>query len=206
MRPWRREVPGNIATLVVRSGGAMGPSRSEVARREALAAAADLIAERGVYNLTIEDVAARSGVAKTTIYRHWPTRGPLVIDAVRSCWAHLPTPDTGDLRTDLVRLFEGMVRLDLSSLAGRMMPSLLGASVRDPELDRLTQQLSDERARPVQEILARAVARGELPDDLDAEVALGLIVGPLLYRKLHRRQALTQEYLEACIDGAIAGL
>ena len=155
----------------------MGPSRSDVARREALAAAADLIAERGVDNLTIEDVAARSGVAKTTIYRHWPTRGPLIIDAVRSCWAHLPTPDTGDLRTDLVRLFEGMVRLDLSSLAGRIMPSLLGAA-----------------------------ARGEVPADLDEEVALGLVVGPLLYRKLHRRSPLTQEYLEACIDAAVAGL
>jgi AcrR family transcriptional regulator len=184
----------------------MGPSRSDVARREALAAAADLIAERGVDNLTIEDVAGRSGVAKTTIYRHWPTRGPLVIDAVRSCWAHLPTPDTGDLRTDLVRLFEGMVRVDLTSLAGRIMPSLLGAAARDPELDRLTRELVEERARPVREILARAVARGELPVDLDEEVALGLVVGPLLYRKVHRRQALTQEYLEACIDGAIAGL
>jgi AcrR family transcriptional regulator len=184
----------------------MGPSRSDVARREALAAAADLIAERGVDNLTIEDVAARSGVAKTTIYRHWPDRGPLIIDAVRSCWAHLPTPDTGDLRTDLVRLFEGMVKVDLSSLAGRIMPSLLGASVRDPELDRLTQQLSEERARPVLEILARAVARGELPADLDEEVALGLIVGPLLYRKLHRRRPLTARHLEACIDAAVAGL
>jgi AcrR family transcriptional regulator len=184
----------------------MGPSRSEVARREALAATADLIAERGVDNLTIEDVAARSGVAKTTIYRHWPGRGPLIIDAVRSCWAHLPTPDTGDLRTDLVRLFEGMVRVDLSSLAGRIMPSLLGAAARDPELDRLTRELSEERARPVREILGRAVARGELSDAVDEEVALGLVVGPLLYRKVHRRLPLTAEYLEACIDAAVAGL
>jgi AcrR family transcriptional regulator len=184
----------------------MGPSRSDVARREALAAAADLMAERGVDNLTIEDVAARSGVAKTTIYRHWPSRGPLIIDAVRSCWAHLATPDTGDLRTDLLRLFEGMVRVDLSSLAGRIMPSLLGASTRDPELDRLTRELSEERARPVLEILARAVARGELAADLDEEVALGVIVGPLLYRKLHRRLPLTPEHLEACIDAAVAGL
>ena len=184
----------------------MGPSRSDVARREALAATADLIAERGVDNLTIEDVAARSGVAKTTIYRHWPTRGPLVIDAVRSCWAHLPTPDTGDLRTDLVQLFEGMMRVDLSSLAGRIMPSLLGAAGRDPELDRLTRELSEERARPVREILDRAVARGDLSAAVDEEVALGLVVGPLLYRKVHRREPLTAEHLEACIDAAVAGL
>ncbi|HZB71288.1 MAG TPA: TetR/AcrR family transcriptional regulator [Acidimicrobiales bacterium] len=184
----------------------MGPSRSDVARREALAATADLIAERGVDNLTIEDVAARSGVAKTTIYRHWPSRGPLIIDAVRSCWAHLPTPDTGDLRTDLVRLFEGMVRVDLSSLAGRIMPSLLSVAGRDPEVERLTRELAEERARPVREILGRAVARGELSTAVDEEVALGLVVGPLLYRKLHRRLPLTTEYLEACIDAAVVGL
>jgi AcrR family transcriptional regulator len=184
----------------------MGPSRSDVARREALAATADLIAERGVDNLTIEDVAARSGVAKTTIYRHWPSRGPLIIDAVRSCWAHLPTPDTGDLRTDLVRLFEGMVRVDLSSLAGRIMPSLLSVAGRDPEVERLTRELAEERARPVREILGRAVARGELSAAVDEEVALGVVVGPLLYRKLHRRLPVTTEYLEACIDAAVVGL
>ena len=184
----------------------MARARSVEAHRRALEAAAGVVAERGLEGLTVDEVAIRSGVAKTTIYRHWPSRAPLIIDAVRSCWAHLPTPDTGDLRTDLVRLFDGMVRLDLSSLAGRMMPSLLGAATRDPELDRLTRELTEERARPVREILARAVARGDLPADLDEEVALGLVVGPLLYRKLHRRLPLTQEYLEACIDAAIAGL
>ena len=58
----------------------------------------------------------------------------------------------------------------------------------------------------MREILGRAVARGELPADLDEEVALGLIVGPLLYRKLHRRRPLTAKHLEACIDAAVAGL
>jgi len=184
----------------------MGTSRSEVGRREALGAAADLIDERGVDNLAIEDVAARSGGDKNTIYRHWPTRGPLVIDAVRSCWAHLPTPDTGDLRRDLAQLFEGMTRVDLSSPAGRIMPSLLGAAGRDPELDRLTRELVEERARPIREILRRAVGRGELPDGLDEEVAVGLVIGPLLYRKVHLRQPLSPRYLEACIDAAVAGL
>ena len=184
----------------------MGPSRSEVARREALAATADLIAERGVDNLTIEDVAAVSGVAKTTIYRHWPGRAALVIDAVRSCWTHLTTPDTGTLRDDLVTFFEWMVRLDLSAQAGRIMPSLLSAASRDPELDRLTRDLMEERLRPVRSILARAQQRGELPPTIDEEVAIGLVVGPLLFRKSHRRLPVTPEYLEACIDGAVAAL
>jgi AcrR family transcriptional regulator len=189
-----------------RRGDEEAMGRSEVARREVLAATADLIAERGVDNLTIEDVAARSGVAKTTIYRHWPGRGPLVIDAVRSCWSHLTTPDTGSLREDLLTLFESMVRVDLSALAGRVMPSILSAAGRDPELDRLTRELVEERARPVREILARAQARGELPATLDDEVAISLIVGPLLFRKVHRRLPLTPEFLAGCIDGAVAAL
>ena len=92
----------------------MARPRSEEARRKALAAATDLIVERGVGNLTIEEVAARSGVAKTTIYRHWPERASLIIDTVRASFEHVATPDTGSLRGDLEACFGGMVRADLS--------------------------------------------------------------------------------------------
>ena len=73
----------------------MARPRSDEARRKALDAARDLIVEKGVVNLTIEDVAARSGVAKTTIYRHWPERTSLIVDAVNAMFEHLRTPDTG---------------------------------------------------------------------------------------------------------------
>src|SRR5436190_2605757 len=102
----------------------MARPRSEEARRKALAAATDLIVERGVANLTIEEVAHRSGVAKTTIYRHWPERASLVLDTVRACFAAVPTPDTGTLRGDLDAYFAGRMMADLTGTVGDLMPAI----------------------------------------------------------------------------------
>src|SRR3954451_24594291 len=113
----------------------MARPRSEEARRKALAAAMDLIIERGVANLSIEEVAQRSGVAKTTIYRHWPERSALVLDTVGSCFEHVGTPDTGSLRGDLEAFFSGMVMADLSGTVGKLMPAIIEAAGRDSEIE-----------------------------------------------------------------------
>ena len=142
----------------------MARPRSEEARRKALAAATDLIVERGVANLTIEEVAARSGVAKTTIYRHWPERASLIIDTVRATFEHVGTPDTGSLRGDLEAYFGGMVRADLSGKVGQLMPCLIDAAARDPEIELLLDRIGVERQQPILAIVERAQERGELPD------------------------------------------
>jgi AcrR family transcriptional regulator len=184
----------------------MARPRSEEARRKALAAATELIIERGVSNLTIEEVASRSGVAKTTIYRHWPERGSLVLDTVRLCFGAVPTPDTGSLRGDLDAYFEGMVMADLSGPIGHLMPSLIEAARRDSEIELLVDKVSQERQRPILDIVERAQARGELPEDLDLRVVIGTIVGPIVFRKLVWRQPLDAAYLKGCLDVAVAGL
>jgi AcrR family transcriptional regulator len=184
----------------------MARPRSEEARRKALAAATELIVERGVSQLTIEEVASRSGVAKTTIYRHWPERGSLVLDTVRACFDAVPTPDTGSLRGDLDAYFEGMVMADLSGPIGMLMPSLIEAASRDSEIELLVDRVSQERQRPIIDIVERAQARGELPADLDPRVVIGTIVGPIVFRKLIWRQPLDAGYLRGCLDVAVAGL
>ena len=184
----------------------MARPRSEEARRKALAAATELIVERGVSNLTIEEVANRSGVAKTTIYRHWPERGSLVLDTVRACFGAVPTPDTGTLRGDLDAYFNGMVMADLSGPIGHLMPSLIEAASRDSEIELLVDRVSQERQRPILDIVERAQARGELPGDLDPRVVVGTIVGPIVFRKLIWRQPLDAAYLQGCLDVAVAGL
>jgi AcrR family transcriptional regulator len=184
----------------------MARPRSEEARRKALAAATELIVERGVSNLTIEEVANRSGVAKTTIYRHWPERGSLVLDTVRSCFGEVPTPDTGSLRGDLDAYFNGMVMADLSGPIGHLMPSLIEAASRDSEIELLVDRVSQERQRPILDIAERAQARGELPAELDPRVVIGTIVGPIVFRKLIWRQPLDAAYLQGCLDVAVAGL
>lgn len=183
----------------------MSLSRSERVRRQVLDAVVELIDEGGIDNLTMEGVAARSGVAKTTVYRHWPTRSALIVDAVRGCWAHLVTPDTGDLRRDLRAAFATMQETELGPVS-RMMPSLMAASMRDPELERLTKTLGDERKRPILEMLERARDRGELPAGLDLELAFAVILGPLVFRKVNLREPITDAYLDGVIEVAIAGL
>ena len=101
----------------------MGTSRSDKARAEVLEAAADIVAEVGLERTTIEEISARSGVAKTTIYRHWPSKQALMVDTVRGCFLPMATPNTGDLRADLITCFDGMVRSGLSGRVGRMLPS-----------------------------------------------------------------------------------
>jgi AcrR family transcriptional regulator len=184
----------------------MARPRSEEARRKALSAATDLIVERGVGNLTIEEVAARSGVAKTTIYRHWPERASLIIDTARSTFEHVGTPDTGSLRGDLLAFFGGLVRADLTGKVGRLMPCLIDAAGRDPEIEHLLDRLGEERRRPILSIVARSQERGELPTDLDLDVAIGTIVGPIVFRRVIWRQPVDATYLEGCIDVALAGL
>jgi AcrR family transcriptional regulator len=184
----------------------MARPRSEEARRKALAAAVDVIVDKGVGDLTIEEVAQRSGVAKTTIYRHWPERASLIVDTVRSCFEHVSTPDTGSLRGDLEAYFAGMVRADLTGKVGQLMPCLISAAGRDPEIELLVDRISVERQQPILAVVARAQARGELPADLDSRVVVGTIVGPIVYRKLVGRQPVDAAYLSGCLDVAIAGL
>ena len=184
----------------------MARPRSEEARRKALAAAMDVIVEKGVGDLTNEEVAQRSGVAKTTIYRHWPERASLIIDTVRSSFEHVSTPDTGTLRGDLDAFFGGMVRADLTGKVGQLMPCLIDAAGRDAEIELLLDRIAIERQQPVLLIVSRAQERGELPADLDPRVVVGTILGPIVFRKLVWRQPLDAAYLTGCLDVAVAGL
>ncbi|MFV0256942.1 MAG: TetR/AcrR family transcriptional regulator [Acidimicrobiales bacterium] len=184
----------------------MARQRSEEARLKVLASVGDVIIERGVEGLTIEEVAQRSGVAKSTIYRRWPERASLIIDTVQSVFAHVVAPDTGSLRGDLDAYFELMTAADLSGRVGRLMPSLTASAARDPEISAALDRLADERERPVRIIMERAVARGELPDDLDFDVVMGTVIGPIVFHKMIRRASVTPGYAAGCLDVALRGL
>ena len=185
----------------------MRTRRSERARAEALEAAADLVAAVGVDRLTIDEVAARSGVAKTTIYRHWPSKQALVLDAIRSaCLLPTPTPNTGDLRADLTACFEGMIHAGLSGRPGQMLPALLDGANRDAALDVLVRDYIRERAGPTRTVLELAQLRGDLSADLDLDLAVTLVVGPLLYRKVIVREPITAPFVAAVVDAALRAL
>jgi AcrR family transcriptional regulator len=181
-------------------------NRSERCRRDVLDAAADLVAEVGVERLTIDEVAVRSGVAKTTIYRHWPSKQELIVEAVHGCLAAPVTPNTGRLRDDLVQCFEGMIQTDLDGRVGKMYPSLLDAAQRDPHLAELVQRYQRDRRQPVVTAVQLAQARGELDADVDPELAATVLIGPLKYQKVVLQRPVTRALIESVVDTVLAGL
>ena len=181
------------------------PTRSERARQAVLDATADLVAEVGVDRTTIDEIANRSGVAKTTIYRHFATKEVLVVEAVHACTAFVPVvTDTGSLRDDLISCFSGMTKASYDGRLGDMMLSLMDAAQRDPELGRLVRAQFDQKRRYATSVIERAVARGDMPADVDIDLLVTLLAGPLVYTKLVRRQRVTDELVAAVVDTVLA--
>ena len=147
----------------------------------------ELLADIGFAALTIEAVATRAGVGKATLYRRWPGKEQLVIDAVRTL-SEDPDPDTSaGARDELVGLLEAVRRKSISSLAGRIFPRLIGESVDNPEfMRRYREQVLDPRRDRFRTALLRAVEQGLVRADVDTDHAIGLLVGPMAYRNLIR--------------------
>ncbi len=172
-----------------------------------LEACAELIAEEGFAGVSIEAVSARSGAAKTTVYRHWPSREALCIEAFGACAGpHSPLPDTGALRDDLVAVLSGLAeRLNDPSWTASVT-SLLDAAGRDPELAELHRATVADRRRALTGVLERAMERGDLAPGLDLETATALLAGPLFYRGIVSREPLDDAFVASVVDAALPGL
>ncbi|MHA7630146.1 TetR/AcrR family transcriptional regulator [Corallococcus sp. M7] len=184
--------------------------RSERSRQAILTAAVELVGEMGYARLTIEAIAARAGVGKQTIYRWWPSKGAVVLDAfVELSGGNQPAalPDTGNLKADLREVLRATVqeltdpRFELPSRA------LTAESQADPAL---AQQFVEAVLRPhlraVQERLRSAQRAGQVAKGVDLDVAVELLVGPLFHRWLLRTAPLTSAYADTVVDLAIAAL
>jgi AcrR family transcriptional regulator len=184
----------------------MGRPRSEEARQAALTATVDLLLEHGIEAVAFEDVAARSGVAKSTLYRHFGSKHGMIAAAVRSTLVEAPTPDTGDLAADLTAIFVHAEQIDAEHRTGEVMAALLAASERDDELRRNLLAMREERRRPVRTVLQLAQLRGEISRDLDLEFAIALLIGPFVQRRLIDRVEVTREFRTAVIDHVVVAL
>ena len=184
----------------------MARPRSEEARQAALAATVDLVLAHGVEGVTFEDVAARSGVARTTLYRHFGTKQAMVVAAASSCFVELPTPDTGNLAEDLRVIFERAKAVEEERRLPDIIPALLSASDRDPDLHHCVLAMLEERRRPIRTVLQLAQLRGEIGRDIDLDVALALLIGPFVQRRWIDRQELTPEFRDAVLEHVVAGL
>jgi AcrR family transcriptional regulator len=149
-----------------------------------LQAALELVVEGGLQGTTIEGIAARAGVGKATIYRRWKTKEELFTEALRTIAVRLPDPDTGSLRGDIM----GVLAWNLEHMprkAALLMPRLMVEAADDPGLFAVMREvLVDPRRDVLKAILRRAIARGELREDLDLEDVVDLLIGPLIYEIL----------------------
>ncbi len=175
-------------------------------RTKVVHAAIDLLLSDGANGVTIEAVAARSGVAKTTIYRQWDDRDQLLLDAIGAlsgetmCYRH-----TASLRDDLIAgLAQLVVALKRTEWA-RIVPTMLDAAERNAHFAALTKAFIDSRRRPLRQRLELAKRNGELPPDADIELMVGLLVGPLFYRRYITRQPVSAALARHVVDAVLAG-
>jgi AcrR family transcriptional regulator len=185
-----------------------GRPRSEKAREAILEAAAELLLARGLEAVSMDEVAERAGVSKATIYRWWPTKETLALDALYHEWAVPPQGRaSGTLRGDLLSLLRPWVRLVGKRPYGRVIAALITEAQTDPAFGRqYRERFVEPRRDQVRPILLDAIARGELPPNTDVELALDLLYGPLYHRLLHGHAPLTERFLRDLVDTVLAGL
>lgn len=185
--------------------------RSDASRRAILRAAFDLVGEVGYAKLSIEGIAARAGVGKQTIYRWWPSKGAVLFDAFlmlsEGSGGSPALPDTGDLEADLVAVLRATVDELNDPRYDEPMRALNTEIAHDPELARTYLQRLERPMRELKKDRLRSAQRaGELPADLDLDVAVDLIWGPLLNRWMLRGGELTGDYAERVVVAALDGL
>ena len=201
----RDDPSGGAAAPDAPSAPSAGRPRSEEAHRAILEATLSLLVDVGYSGLTVEGVAQRAGVGKATIYRRWPSKLPLVIEAFRQL-PGLEEADTGDLATDLKQMLKSYLRTYHSTPLGAVVPSLAGELPHNPELMQLFAPVVGERRQPLIRALERAVARGEIPPDTDLSLAADLIVGPITVRLFFSRAKPTPKLVPAIVKLALDGI
>jgi AcrR family transcriptional regulator len=186
---------------------APGRPRSQRARRAVLDAARALFEERGYAAATVEAIAARSGVAKTTIYRSWPNRASLLVDVlVEEAAIVAPPPDGRDplraLRTEVRR---GAVAAN--GLTGRLLTSLLGEAQQDLEVRAaLLEGLFYPRREASAIVIRRAQASGAVRSDVPPSIATDLLFGPLFFRMFVQHEPVTEAFVKQVFQYVLEGL
>jgi|SRR5690348_3333512 AcrR family transcriptional regulator len=160
------------------SGARLGPGRPRSKRSEEaiLSATMKLLTNEGYARLTLSKVAARARASKSTIYRRWPSKEHLVIEAFNR-WPTSTPPDKGDILSDLVDMYRQSLRILQRPPSNAIMPTLIAERARNPALAAVFDPMMQRRREPVRIVLKRAIARRELPRDTDIELAADALMG-----------------------------
>jgi AcrR family transcriptional regulator len=158
-----------------------GRPRSQKSEEAIISATTKLLNDEGYDKLTVLKVAARARASKSTIYRRWPTKEHLIIEAFNR-WPSLDPHDKGDLLSDLLDLYRQFLRVLQRPPSNGIMPTLVAEKTRNPALAAVFEPLMQKRRDPVRAVFRRAIERGELSRDTDTELAIDAIMGATVLR------------------------
>lgn len=175
-------------------------------RAAVMGAVTELLVEGGLPAVTIDEVVTRSTVARATVYRHWPTRRQLILDALERLVPAAPqVPPAGTIEERLEALLLGYARQLADEAWAAVLPALLDGARRDPDLAAFMPGYVDDRRTPLRDLLDEAAAHGEIPAEADLGTAMAQLAGPIFYRSLFSAEPcdaafcrrLAEDYLAA---------
>jgi AcrR family transcriptional regulator len=176
-------------------------------RGRTLATAAEVLRRDGYSRLTMERVAAESGVAKTTIYRRWPTKAALCMELyLEVAGRELHDPDTGDIASDLRHICNTVVRLQTRSVAGPAFIGLIAEALSNPESSAaLLAEFAERRRELTRRVLKRAIQRGEIRAETDVDLVIDALGGATTFRLLQRHAPLSRKFADALVTLVLSG-
>ncbi|MFL6452197.1 MAG: TetR/AcrR family transcriptional regulator [Bryobacteraceae bacterium] len=184
-----------------------GRPRSEVSRQRILDAALETLQVAGFAASTTDSIAERAGASKATIYRWWPTKASLLAEALREAVAEeVPFPETGDLATDIDLQLQNFIGL-LGGRLGRAFKAFVGAAQSDPEVAAaFLEEWVKPRRKEAKTVLARYQTEGQIAPDVDLDLVLDILYGPVYFRLLSGFGDLTPDYARQITSFALNGL
>jgi AcrR family transcriptional regulator len=185
-----------------RPAGRQIDERVEKSKHAVLTTTYELLTKSGFSGVSVDEVSRRSGVAKTTIYRHWPSRESLLLDACSQLSSRPTVPDTGNLKSDLQTLASGAV-VRLRQPWATILPSIIDAAERDRELAELQSKIHSQMRGAFVAVIERGRERGELPQSQDPRELVASILGPILYRRFISREPFDEAFAKKMVERAL---
>lgn len=179
--------------------------RVERSRSLVLGEAYRMLTEAGIGGFSMDEIVRRSGVAKTTIYRHWPSRSALLLEACSSLGSSIEPPDSGNPERDLVSLATAMASQLRSAPWPAILPSIIDAAERDPELAEVQANLIRQFTQPYVAVILREQVRGGLASDRNATEIVAAILGPLFYRRWFSKEPIEDAYVVGLVKLSLGG-
>jgi AcrR family transcriptional regulator len=176
-------------------------------RGRALATAAEILRREGYSRLTMERVAEESGVAKTTIYRRWPTKAALCMELyLEVAGRELHDPDTGDIASDLRHIFNMVVRLQTRTVAGPAFIGLIAEALSNPKSSAsFLAEFAERRRELTRRVLTRAIHRRQIRVDTDVDLVIDALGGATTFRLLQRHAPLSRKFADALVTLVLSG-